>query len=100
MSGFEPCTSGIGSNHSANWATTTAHDHPLLGILFNLTYRNTTVFWDVKVSSEQIHFNFKEADQSKIKERNEIRQIDKWWWSAFVEFDLPTFTKSLIYKYS
>ena len=25
MTGFEPQTSGIGSNHSTNWATTTAH---------------------------------------------------------------------------
>ena len=26
MTGFEPRTSGIGSNHSTNWATTTAQD--------------------------------------------------------------------------
>ena len=25
MTGFEPQTSGIGSDHSTNWATTTAH---------------------------------------------------------------------------
>ena len=32
MTGFEPQTSGIGSNHSANLATTTAHS--LFGIIF------------------------------------------------------------------
>ena len=30
MTGFEPQTSGHGSVHSANWATTTAQDGPFL----------------------------------------------------------------------
>ena len=34
MTGFEPRTSGIGSDCSTNWATTTAHYHPLFNIYF------------------------------------------------------------------
>ena len=30
MIGFEPRTSGIGSDHSTNWATTTAQENVLL----------------------------------------------------------------------
>ena len=37
MSGFEPRTSGIGSNRSTNWATTTARYEPLAVALLNLT---------------------------------------------------------------
>ena len=37
MTGFEPRTSGIGSDHSANWATTTAHIYLFGQIQFNQT---------------------------------------------------------------
>ena len=34
MTGFEPRTSGIGSNRSTNWATTTAQGIQKLSIIF------------------------------------------------------------------
>ena len=36
MTKFEPWTSGIGSNHSTNWATTTAHMHRILHQSFQI----------------------------------------------------------------
>ena len=48
MTGLEPQTSGIGSDHSTNWATTTAHKRIFLTLSWiSLTHVN----WMPQISS-------------------------------------------------
>ena len=56
MTGFEPLTSGIGSDHSTNWATTTAHT---CVFKFNLSrcYSPTLPITDIDVGKTWSHWS-------------------------------------------
>ena len=55
MSGFKPLTTGIGSNHSTNWATTTAHLNKSTSQIYIVTQPNT---FRIKQNSTQEKFKF------------------------------------------
>ena len=62
MTGFEPRTSGIKSNRSTNWATTTAHEQTLLCVC----EQSILYFYFSKCHSQKYFFILMHSQSNKI----------------------------------
>ena len=69
MTGFEPRTSGIGSDRSTNWATTTSQFNEILMLMFKRSLSNILQrFWTIfqRTKFQQLQFDNRGADGGEV----------------------------------